>query len=83
MTAVDPTYPLAPISKFLSVAMLLLVLLTSLVRQNWNLGVTFLSLWLLVESIVFGVNAIIWSDNTDVRLWVYCDIGMCTTSVPY
>ena len=73
--AVDPTYPLYPIACLLAAAMLLLVLLTSFVRQSWNLGVAFLCFWLFFECLTEGVNAIIWSDNADVKLYIYCDIG--------
>ncbi|KZV59129.1 STE3-domain-containing protein [Peniophora sp. CONT] len=72
--AADPTYPLYPIACFLSSAMLLLVLLTSFIRQNWNLGVAFLCFWLFFENLTEGVNAIIWSDNADIKSYVYCDI---------
>ncbi|VDB95529.1 unnamed protein product [Peniophora sp. CBMAI 1063] len=54
--------------------MLLLVLLTSFVRQTWNLGVAFLCFWLFWENLVQGVDAVIWSDNADLKLYVYCDI---------
>ena len=75
MGAVDPTYPLYPIACLLAAAMLLSVLLTSLVRQSWNLGVAFLCFWLFWDNLFGAVNAIIWSDNGDIRLYVYCDIG--------
>ncbi|KZV63981.1 STE3-domain-containing protein [Peniophora sp. CONT] len=75
MTAsVDPTYPLYPIACFLSAAMLLVVLLTSFIRQSWNLGVAFLCFWLFFDNLTFGLNAIIWADNADIKLYVYCDI---------
>ncbi|KZV71049.1 hypothetical protein PENSPDRAFT_684918 [Peniophora sp. CONT] len=69
--AADPTYPVFPIAYFVAASMLLLVLFTSFIRQQWNLGVTFLCFWLLVESIADGANFIIWSDNAEVKLWVY------------
>ncbi|KZV63365.1 fungal pheromone STE3G-protein-coupled receptor [Peniophora sp. CONT] len=72
--AVDPTYPLYPIACILAAVMLLLVLLTSFIRQNWNLGVAFLCFWLFWENLTFGINAIIWFDNADVKLYIYCDI---------
>ena len=75
MAASDPTYPLYPIACFLSSLMLLLVLLTSFIRQNWNLGVALLCFWLLLENITNGVDAIIWFDNATLKLYVYCDIG--------
>ena len=73
--AVDPTYPLYPVACILAAAMLILVLLTNLVRQSWNLGVAFLCFWLFWDDLTLGINAIIWSDNADIKLYVYCDIG--------
>ncbi|KZV71174.1 fungal pheromone STE3G-protein-coupled receptor, partial [Peniophora sp. CONT] len=70
----DPTYPLYPIACILASVMLFLVLTTSFVRQSWNLGVTFLCLWLCFELLAGAVDAIIWSDNADIKLYVYCDI---------
>ncbi|KZV59980.1 STE3-domain-containing protein [Peniophora sp. CONT] len=72
--AVDPTYPLYPIACLLASLMLLFVLLTSLIRQNWNLGVAFLCFWLFWENLTVGINAIIWSNNAKVKLYIYCDI---------
>ena len=77
MRAVDPTYPLYPIACFMSSVMLLLVLLTSFVRQRWNFGVVSLCFWLFIENLLGAVNTIIWSDNSDLKLYVYCDIGEC------
>ncbi|KZV68525.1 STE3-domain-containing protein [Peniophora sp. CONT] len=74
MGAADPTYPLYPIACILAACMLLLVLFTSFIRQNWNLGVAFLCFWLFLENLTAAVNAIIWSDNADIKYYVYCDI---------
>ncbi|KZV68487.1 hypothetical protein PENSPDRAFT_582281 [Peniophora sp. CONT] len=74
MGATDPTYPLYPIASIIATGLLLLVLLTSFIRQNWNLGVTFLCFWLLLENLTAAVNAIIWSDNADIKHYIYCDI---------
>ena len=75
MAAVDPTYPFYPIASFLASVMLVLVLLTSFVRQSWNFGVALLCFWLFFENLTNGIDAIIWSDNFDIKLDVYCDIG--------
>ena len=75
MGAVDPTYPLYPIASILAAALLLLVLLTSFIRQNWNFGLALLCFWLFVENTTSGVDAILWSDNAEVKLRVWCDIG--------
>ena len=74
MAAVDPTYPLYSLACLLASIGVLFVLLTSFVRQNWNLGVTFLCFWLCIENLSNGIDAVIWSDNADVKLYVYCDI---------
>ena len=75
MASVDPTYPLLPITCFLAAAMLTLVLLTSFIRQSWNFGVALLCFWLFFENLTAGVNSIVWFDNSDIKLLVYCDIG--------
>lgn len=76
MSAADPTYPLYPTACILAAVMLLLVLTTSFARQNWNLGVAFLCFWLLLQDTTSAAEAIIWSDNADLKLFIYCDIGM-------
>lgn len=83
MTAVDPTYPLLPIASFLSAAMLFLVLLTGFIHRNLNLGVGFLCFWLLLGALANGTNFIIWSDNVEIKLYVYCDIGVWPFSSVY
>ena len=75
MGAVDPTYPLYPLACVLSSVGVLLVLLVSLVRQNWNLGVAFLCFWLFAQNVTSAASSIVWSDNADIKLLVYCDIG--------
>jgi hypothetical protein len=71
----DPTYPLYPILCIICAALMLVVLMMSLVRQSWNIGVTFLCFWLFWELLTSGINAVIWSDNAEIKLYVYCDIG--------
>ena len=78
MAAVDPTFPLYPIACFLASFMLILVLLTSFIRQSWNFGVALLCFWLSLENLMGGINAILRSDNADIKLYVYCDIGTLT-----
>lgn len=73
--AADPTYPLYPAANILAATLLLLVLLTSAIRRSWNLGLAFLCFWLFFEALADGVNGIVWSDNADAKLYVYCDIG--------
>ncbi|VDB92186.1 unnamed protein product [Peniophora sp. CBMAI 1063] len=74
MAATDPSYPLYLIACLLASAMLLLVLLTSFIRQSWNLGVVFLCFWLFWENLADGIGSIVWADNADIKLYIYCDI---------
>ncbi|KZV69432.1 STE3-domain-containing protein [Peniophora sp. CONT] len=74
MAAADPTYPAYPIASLLATVMMLLVLSTNLVRQHWNLGVTFLCVWLCLDNLIFVVNTIAWSDNADIKLYAWCDL---------
>ena len=71
----DPTYPLYPIVCFLAAVMSVLVLLTSFIRQSWNIGVIFLCFWLFLETLTEGINAVIWRDNAEIKLYAYCNIG--------
>lgn len=79
MTAVDPTYPLYPIANIVGAGLLFLVLLSCAVRRSWNLGLAFLCLWLFFGTLIDGIGGIIWADNADVKLYVYCDIGEPST----
>ena len=79
MGAVDPSYPLYPIASILAATGVLLVLLTSFIRQNWNLGVAFLCFWLFWGNLTSGINGILWADNSDIKAFVYCDIGKSQT----
>lgn len=72
----DPTYPLLPVAYIVSATLLLFVLVTSAIRQAWNLGVCVLSVLLCLLNFAQGVNAIIWSDNANIHVFVWCDIGV-------
>ncbi|VDC07907.1 unnamed protein product [Peniophora sp. CBMAI 1063] len=75
MGPVDPTYPLYPVASTLAGLMMLFVLLTSLIRQNWNLGVAFLCFWLLFENVTYAADTIVWSDNIDLKSYAFCDFA--------
>lgn len=55
--------------------MLLLVLLTSFMRQRWNLGVALLCFWIFFENVTNAISAIAWADNADLKFYIYCDVG--------
>ncbi|KZV66429.1 fungal pheromone STE3G-protein-coupled receptor [Peniophora sp. CONT] len=83
MAADDPSYPLYPLACIISAIMLLLILVTNTIRQNWNLGVIFLCVWIFFDNVTNAINAIAWSDNVDIKLYVYCDIVTRVQLVAY
>ncbi|KAJ7254568.1 pheromone A receptor-domain-containing protein [Mycena rebaudengoi] len=72
--AVDPSYPLYPILCIVSAFFMFLILTHSFIRQTWNLAVTFLSIGLFLDNLTHGINAVVWRDNADIKVPVYCDI---------
>lgn len=71
----DPTYPLLPVFSIFSAALLAVVLISSTVRQSWNIGISVLCFWVGLENLVNGVGEVIWRNNADIKLEVWCDIG--------
>ena len=71
----DPTYPLLPLAGFVASALLLPVLLSSIARESWNLGVIFLCVSLIFQNFIFAINAVLWRNNADMKLFVYCEMS--------
>lgn len=66
---------LAPIS-FLLAAFVLFPL-----PWHWrsgNVAVLALNAWLFALNIIYGIDAVIWSDNVNITTWYWCDISMCS-----
>ncbi|KAJ7343779.1 hypothetical protein DFH08DRAFT_1008807 [Mycena albidolilacea] len=72
--AVDPTYPLYPILSIVAAFFMFLILSHSLLRRSWNLAVTFLCIGLFFDNFIHGINAVVWRDNADIKVPVYCDL---------
>ena len=60
---------------FISAALVLVILITNTVRRTFNLGLFMICLGLFCLNITFGVGSVVWADNVDIKLYVYCDIG--------
>ncbi|VDB92054.1 unnamed protein product [Peniophora sp. CBMAI 1063] len=73
-TTTDPTYPLYPVLSIVCSACLLLVLTTTVVRLKWNIGVSMLCAGLFLETLLVGVNTIVWAESAEVKATWYCDI---------
>ncbi|KAI0031635.1 GPCR fungal pheromone mating factor [Vararia minispora EC-137] len=72
--AADPSYPLLPVASIACSALLLLVLISRTILQSWNLGVTILSFFLFLHTLIVGIDTIVWSDDYEVKHVLYCDI---------
>ncbi|KAJ7611170.1 pheromone A receptor-domain-containing protein [Roridomyces roridus] len=72
--AVDPTYPLYPTLCIVSAFFMFLLLTHSFIRRTWNLAVTLLCIGLFLDNLTHGINAVVWRDNADIKVPVYCDI---------
>lgn len=55
--------------------LVLLAALTLLHANSRNTAVLSLIGWLLVSTLVQGVNSVVWAGNVDVRSPAWCDIG--------
>ncbi|KAF9261032.1 STE3-domain-containing protein [Marasmius fiardii PR-910] len=61
-----------PVISFLCFAFLCLCLVGSHVRSD--IPQLSLVLWLIIGNVIHGLNSLIWSDNTDIHIPVWCDI---------
>jgi len=71
---IDPTYPLFPVLSLICPALLFIVLATSFVRRSGNIGLWVLCSVLSFETLSYGINHILWSNNTDIKHLWFCDI---------
>lgn len=46
-----------------------------------NVPTVSLILWLFALNVAHGVNVIVWWDNVQLKLLVWCDIGSCSHSL--
>ena len=70
-----PGYPAIPVTGFISSTLLLLVLITSIERRSWNFGLTVLCVCVFVENFFGSIETVIWKDNADIKLYVFCDFS--------
>ena len=76
--AADPSYPALPITNLLCSSCLLVLILINFLRrsQSFNLVVNVLAICLFWETLVVGINMIVWADDAHLDFpFSYCDIG--------
>ena len=73
-----PLHPMSPVPQaFASFLAAALVLIPSPSHgRARNVPTLSLILWLFVLNVAHGVNVIVWWDNLEVKLLIWCDIGM-------
>ena len=71
----DPTYPLVPVANLVACILVLLSLLTGFTWRSWNVGVMSFAIWVMIMSLITSVNEFVWSDDSTIKLDVWCDIG--------
>ena len=68
--------PFMPLAAFLAAVLICIpFLVQSPLRRREHLPYISLAFWLCLANIICGVDSIVWSDNTVVRVPVWCDIG--------
>ncbi|KZV68626.1 hypothetical protein PENSPDRAFT_609782 [Peniophora sp. CONT] len=70
----DPTYPLVPVSSSLAACLIILTLASTGVHGKYNRGVVMLGVWVLLGDLITAVQAVIWSNTSDIVVPVFCDI---------
>lgn len=70
----DSTFPLVPIANFLA-CLLVVASVSRNMFQSWNIGVCSFAIWVVGESLIIGVNSIVWVDNVENVAPVWCDIS--------
>ena len=70
-----PGYPAIPVTAFISSALLLLVLITSLERRSWNFGLTMLCFCVFIENFFGAIETVVWRNDAEIRLLVFCDFS--------
>jgi hypothetical protein len=68
----EVAYPIFPVLSLFSAALLVVVLI---IRKSWNFGVYLLCITTLLLDIIYGINAIIWANDADIKAVAWCDIG--------
>jgi len=70
----DPAYPLYPILCFICATLLTFILWLRLKRGRLNFGICTLCLCVILHCIIYGVGAIVWARDADIKAVVWCDI---------
>lgn len=76
--SLDPTYPLMPVLNFVGGICALVPFPWML--QSWNVGAAALSIWVSLKCLNSFINMVVWRDNWELQVPVFCDI---CAPIPY
>jgi pheromone a factor receptor len=69
-----------PLLSFFCAGLLIVFLFILLRRPTVNTPNLSLVVWLIFGNTVHAVNALVWSSNVELRIPVWCDIGMLVSA---
>ncbi len=72
MYALTP-YPITPIGNFIGSVLALLPLISQI--RKFSLAVWGYAIWIAVQNFIIFVNTIIWHNNVNIVVPIWCDIG--------
>ncbi|KLO14127.1 fungal pheromone STE3G-protein-coupled receptor [Schizopora paradoxa] len=67
-------YPLTPIGSFIGFVLSVIPLASHLSFSSWNTGIWMYAIWIGTMNITYFVDTIVWHDNVDIVIPVWCDI---------
>ena len=76
-------YPLAPIGSFFGIIMSVVPVASHLGFHSWNVGIWMYAFWIGTMNIANFVDTIVWRDNVNIVIPVWCDIGEVTSLSHY
>lgn len=68
-------YPLTPIGNFIGFVLSVIPFVLYLNSQTLNTGICMNALWISIMTFKTFVNTIVWHNNVDISIPVWCDIG--------
>lgn len=71
-------YPITPIGDFIGFILSVLPLVSHSRMQSWNVGIWVCAFWVGTMNLSNFVKMIVWHNNVDIVIPVWCDIGKVT-----
>ena len=73
-------YPLTPLGSFIGFFLFIAPLISHLNFHSRNTGIWMCALWIASMNMINFVDTIVWHNNVNIIIPVWCDIGKCEES---